>query len=123
MEENNNTNINNETEILMIENLKEDEEKDKLSLKEATIEENIAKLDFLGPIIINSDGTLSRIPNWLNLTKNEQLNILRVIAKRNKVRKEALEQQQQRELEEQQQEEQLNTQNSQNSSEEHKEIG
>ena len=123
MEENNNTNINNETEILMIENLKEDEEKDKLSLKEATIEENIAKLDFLGPIIINSDGTLSRIPNWLNLTKNEQLNILRVIAKRNKVRKEALEQQQQRELEEQQEEEQLNTQNSQNSSEEHKEIG
>jgi len=47
-------------------------------------------LSDLGPIIINLDGTMARIPNWLELTEHERAKTMRVIAKRNKVRKEAL---------------------------------
>ena len=47
-------------------------------------------LSNLGPIIINLDGTMARIPNWLELTEHEQAKTMRVIAKRNKVRKEAM---------------------------------
>ena len=48
------------------------------------------KFDSLGPIIINTDGTLSRIPNWDSLTDAEKVKTIRVIAKRNKIRREAL---------------------------------
>jgi hypothetical protein len=52
------------------------------------------KFDALGPIIINTDGTMARIPNWETLTEGEQLKALRLIAKRNQLRKaELLEQQ------------------------------
>jgi hypothetical protein len=44
------------------------------------------KFDELGPIIVNSNGTLSRIPNWNSLTELEQNKTLRLIAKRNKQR-------------------------------------
>jgi len=44
------------------------------------------KLDKLGPIIINSDGTTRRITNWDNLTKHEQESTYRVISARNKRR-------------------------------------
>ncbi len=48
------------------------------------------KLDALGPIIVNSDGTISRIANWVNLTDRERTVALRRIASRNKERVEKL---------------------------------
>jgi len=48
------------------------------------------KLDNLGPIIINSDGTTRRITNWDSLTKHEQDSTYRVISARNKRRLEEL---------------------------------
>ena len=53
--------------------------------------ENV-KLDNLGPIIVNTDGSLSRIPNWANLSDIERDRSLRLIAARNKRRTEALKQ-------------------------------
>lgn len=44
------------------------------------------KLEHLGPIVVNSNGTMSRIPNWLELGREEQERIARVIAKRNNAR-------------------------------------
>lgn len=41
------------------------------------------KLDGLGPIIINSDGSTSRIANWAEMTPEEQERTQRIIAKRN----------------------------------------
>ena len=49
------------------------------------------QLSELGAIIINSDGTMSKIANWHELTKQEQVKALRVIAKRNARRKRELE--------------------------------
>ena len=48
----------------------------------------------LGAIIINSDGTMSKVENWKELTPAEQAKTLRVIAKRNAKRKAILQQQQ-----------------------------
>ncbi|QRV88702.1 Fungal specific transcription factor domain [Ceratobasidium sp. AG-Ba] len=42
--------------------------------------------DKLGPMIVNSDGTLSRISNWQELTPAEQTNTVRVLSKRNQLR-------------------------------------
>ncbi|KAG8678515.1 hypothetical protein FRC09_019770 [Ceratobasidium sp. 395] len=42
--------------------------------------------DRLGPMIVNSDGTLSRISNWQELTPAEQKNTIRVLSKRNQLR-------------------------------------
>ncbi|KAK7029863.1 putative fungal-specific transcription protein [Favolaschia claudopus] len=44
------------------------------------------KLDDLGPLVVNSDGTLSRIANWSTLTEAERANTIRVLSKRNKIR-------------------------------------
>lgn len=44
------------------------------------------KLDHLGPMVVNSDGTLSRITNWDQMTDMEKANTLRVLKKRNKLR-------------------------------------
>lgn len=48
------------------------------------------KMDDLGPIIINTDGTTRRIANWQTLTPAEQKNTIRLISARNKKRIEAL---------------------------------
>lgn len=48
------------------------------------------KLDHLGPIIVNTDGTLTRIANWGALTEQERQVALRRIAKRNRARREQL---------------------------------
>jgi predicted Fe-S protein YdhL (DUF1289 family) len=48
------------------------------------------KLDHLGPLIVNADGTLARISNWLQMTEIEKRNTLRVLGKRNKARMDAL---------------------------------
>lgn len=49
-----------------------------------------AKLDHLGPMVVNRDGTLSRIGNWEQMSDLEQKNTLRVLTKRNKQRLDAL---------------------------------
>lgn len=53
-------------------------------------EGSTVKLDALGPMVVNVDGTLSRISNWDGMTEMEQKNTLRVLGKRNKQRLEAL---------------------------------
>ena len=53
------------------------------------------KLDHLGPIVINADGTLQRITNWLEMSETEQASAIRLITARNKKRLEALKEQQQ----------------------------
>lgn len=47
-------------------------------------------LDHLGPMVVNVDGTLSRIGNWDQMTEIERKNTLRILGKRNKQRLEAL---------------------------------
>lgn len=50
-------------------------------------EGNVIKLDKLGPMIINNDGTLSRIQNWQDLHPIEQERTVRLLVKkRNLVR-------------------------------------
>lgn len=46
-------------------------------------------LEHLGPVVINSDGSTSRISNWETMTERERENAARLIAKRNKKRLEA----------------------------------
>ena len=48
------------------------------------------RLDALGPIILNRDGSTSRIANWPQMTEAEQKVTMRVVAKRNKKRQEEL---------------------------------
>ena len=43
-------------------------------------------LDEFGPVVVNSDGTLSRITNWHEMTDDEKATAKRLIAKRNGVR-------------------------------------
>ncbi|EIM22714.1 hypothetical protein WALSEDRAFT_63343 [Wallemia mellicola CBS 633.66] len=50
-------------------------------------------LDHLGPMVVNSDGTLSRINNWEGLSQIEKDKTLRLIVKRNRQRLESLKQQ------------------------------
>jgi len=52
------------------------------------------KLDFLGPIIINTDGTTKRIANWDALSEKEKEVSWRRIGKRNEERKKILSQEQ-----------------------------
>ena len=51
-------------------------------------------LDHLGPIVINVDGTMSRIENWSNMTPFEQAQVQRIIPRRNAERLAALRAQQ-----------------------------
>lgn len=48
------------------------------------------KLDHLGPVVVNVDGTMSRISNWDKMADIEKKNTLRIISKRNKERLEVL---------------------------------
>lgn len=48
------------------------------------------KLDALGPMVVNTDGSLSRIANWDRMAEIEKTNTLRIIGKRNKERLAAL---------------------------------
>jgi len=51
------------------------------------------ELDLLGPVVLNEDGTLSRIANWHQMTESEQRATQRVISQRNDQRRRALESQ------------------------------
>lgn len=44
------------------------------------------KLDHLGPLVVNQDGTLSRISNWDAMSEIERQNTLRILGKRNQLR-------------------------------------
>ncbi|CAO3586574.1 unnamed protein product [Absidia cylindrospora] len=44
------------------------------------------KLKELGPIVVNSDGTLSRINNWKDMADIEKANVNRILLKRNRAR-------------------------------------
>ncbi|KAL7944469.1 hypothetical protein V8C42DRAFT_326859 [Trichoderma barbatum] len=48
------------------------------------------KLDALGPMVVNVDGTMSRISNWDKMADIEKENTLRIIGKRNQQRLAAL---------------------------------
>eukprot|EP00419_Tripos_fusus_P010133 CAMPEP_0172668932 /NCGR_PEP_ID=MMETSP1074-20121228/9371_1 /TAXON_ID=2916 /ORGANISM="Ceratium fusus, Strain PA161109" /LENGTH=209 /DNA_ID=CAMNT_0013485645 /DNA_START=108 /DNA_END=737 /DNA_ORIENTATION=+ len=48
------------------------------------------KVDKLGPMVVNADGSLSRITNWLEMSEAERQTTLRVIGKRNQQRLTAL---------------------------------
>lgn len=48
------------------------------------------KLDQLGPAIVNSDGTLSRIQNWDSMTQTERDRTLKILSKRNLLRQDKL---------------------------------
>lgn len=47
-------------------------------------------MDEWGPIVVNVDGTMSRISNWQEMSEIEKKNTLRILGKRNKSRLEAL---------------------------------
>jgi len=63
--------------------------KDDDSLLTVTAPEPVS-LDHFGPIILNSDGTMSRIPNWAEMSAPEKETAKRLISKRNARRKDAL---------------------------------
>ncbi|KAK0109828.1 hypothetical protein ONS95_002499 [Cadophora gregata] len=48
------------------------------------------KLDHLGPMVVNVDGTLSRISNWEQMAEIERENTVRIIGVRNRTRLRAL---------------------------------
>ncbi|TFB05109.1 hypothetical protein CCMA1212_003037 [Trichoderma ghanense] len=48
------------------------------------------KLDALGPLVVNADGTMSRIANWDKMADIERENTLRILGKRNQERLAAL---------------------------------
>ena len=43
------------------------------------------KLDHLGPLVVNKDGTLSRIANWNKMAEIEKKNTLRILGKEESV--------------------------------------
>lgn len=49
-------------------------------------------LDHLGPMVVNVDGTMSRISNWDRMAEIEKKATIRIIGTRNKARLEALKQ-------------------------------
>ncbi|KAF3052812.1 hypothetical protein E8E11_005158 [Didymella keratinophila] len=48
------------------------------------------KLDHLGPLVVNKDGSLSRIANWDKMAEIEKQNTLRILGKRNQLRLDGL---------------------------------
>lgn len=48
------------------------------------------KLDSLGPIIVNTDGSMQRIPNWNEMPQSEKDKTVRLVSARNKKRMMAL---------------------------------
>ncbi|WYZ37385.1 hypothetical protein EsH8_II_000891 [Colletotrichum jinshuiense] len=44
------------------------------------------KLDHLGPLVVNQDGTMSRISNWGEMSEIERQNTLRILGRRNQIR-------------------------------------
>ena len=55
-------------------------------VRTVTVGGHCVKLDALGPIVVNSDGTMARISTWHEMTLPEQQKTMRVIGKRNQSR-------------------------------------
>lgn len=53
-------------------------------------QDNVLSLEALGPVVVNSDGSISRISNWSTIGAQEQARIIRVLPARNARRLEAL---------------------------------
>eukprot|EP01047_Picozoa_sp_COSAG01_P069310 COSAG01_NODE_10224_length_2216_cov_265.183278_3_plen_358_part_01 len=51
-----------------------------------TVDGSPVKIDRLGPIVVNRDGSLSRITNWAQMSEREQRRTLKVIGRRNRMR-------------------------------------
>ncbi|KAG8927342.1 hypothetical protein FRC01_007629 [Tulasnella sp. 417] len=66
---------------------------DEAPVDDATLLSEEAQLERLGPIIVNSDGTLSRIDNWKDMTKAEKAMTLKRLRKRNEQRLKQLKEQ------------------------------
>lgn len=62
------------------------------------------RLEEMGPIILNTDGTTRRIENWDNLTEREREVTWRRISKRNEERRQKLLQEQEEQLKQQKEE-------------------
>lgn len=85
-------NVMNSSEVLLLPPpIEEDPSEKTMKLGEKI------SMEHLGPIIINTDGSLRRIDNWDKLSKEEQDRSFRLIAARNKKRIEILKQQEQEE--------------------------
>lgn len=63
------------------------------SAMQLTLGQRVSLQDELGPLVVNSDGTVARISNWKQMTEGERSNVLRVLGKRNKERLGALKEQ------------------------------
>ncbi|KAI8676657.1 hypothetical protein NCS56_00553900 [Fusarium sp. Ph1] len=48
------------------------------------------RLDALGPLVVNADGSMGRVGNWAGMTEGEREATLRLLRRRNKQRLEAL---------------------------------
>lgn len=48
------------------------------------------KLDALGPLVVNRDGSMGRVSNWVEMTGFEKESTLKVLGKRNQARLAAL---------------------------------
>ncbi|KAJ4197548.1 hypothetical protein FALCPG4_002805 [Fusarium falciforme] len=48
------------------------------------------RLDALGPLVVNADGSMGRVGNWAGMTEGEREATLRLLGRRNKQRLEAL---------------------------------
>ncbi|CAK9015675.1 Oligopeptidase A [Durusdinium trenchii] len=55
-------------------------------IQTVVVDGNPVRMDKLGPLVINTDGTLARINNWHEMTELEQQKTLRVLGRRNKQR-------------------------------------
>ncbi|KAI0673265.1 hypothetical protein C8Q78DRAFT_712979 [Trametes maxima] len=51
--------------------------------KVAVNEPQVYKFDHLGPVVVNKDGTLSRVANWDAMTPMEKERTLRILVARN----------------------------------------
>jgi hypothetical protein len=59
-------------------------------LRTITVGGPALKLDILGPVVVNTDGTLERITNWHEMTEEEQSRTFKLIGQRNVIRIQAL---------------------------------
>jgi hypothetical protein len=64
--------------------------RDKANIRTINVGGPALKLDILGPVVVNADGTLERITNWHEMTEEEQSRTFRLIGQRNVVRIQAL---------------------------------
>jgi hypothetical protein len=63
------------------------------SAMQLTLGQRVSLEEELGPLVVNTDGTVGRISNWKQMTEGERASVLRVLGKRNKERLETLKEQ------------------------------